>query len=73
MTGAGGAGLVLPSWGAEPRGARGAQAAPDLPVLTQLFPLLSPRLQDEAMKLFFYLSSFQFRLRKICAPLATLQ
>lgn len=31
---------------------------------------LPPPLQDEAMKLFFYLSSFQFRLRKICAPLA---
>lgn len=38
------------------------------------FPSLShPPLQDEAMKLFFYLSSFQFRLRKICAPLATPQ
>lgn len=40
------------------------------PGTTRLPP---PILPDEAMKLFFYLSSFQFRLRKICAPLAALQ
>lgn len=57
------------------RGSQGASAVPPARASqprhkASAFP---PPLRDEAMKLFFYLSSFQFRLRKICAPLATLQ
>lgn len=52
------------------RGTKGQERGAAGPGTTRLPP---PILPDEAMKLFFYLSSFQFRLRKICAPLAASQ
>lgn len=48
---------------------RAGSCGPACPGTALPLPLPLP-LQDAAMKLFFYLSSFQFRLRKICAPLA---
>lgn len=69
-----GNGGCWPGWGAGLQEGTGGTGSPGPACPGTALPLpLPPPLQDEAMKLFFYLSSFQFRLRKICAPLATLQ